>query len=206
MHKSPRTTNESQFSPSVVQVLALNSDHRLWQQIFLASELSWQPSICFEKLLCTWRDTVCGSIHQRRLLRHGVKPVQSLYQPEGNYIGCSGSQCSHEPFSVWAFKHKTIFWVNILQLTRTVSYYNQNYRRQKERLVQFREFLFITVDFDRLGLCFSVGRHCCPHAVLQPEWYFHHGVSCAKVWGPITTVVGNSCVWYWGLNSGPCTC
>ena len=41
-------------------------------------------------------------------------------------------------------------------------------------------------------------------AVLQPEWYFHHGVYCAKVWGPVTVtlVTGVSRVQAKGLTDG----
>ena len=38
------------------------------------------------------------------------------------------------------------------------------------------------MDFDGLGLCFSFGRWC----YLCAEWYFHHGISCIKVWVPFT--------------------
>lgn len=34
-----------------------------------------------------------------RLLRHGFKPIENLYLPDGDYKGCSGSRYSTETFS-----------------------------------------------------------------------------------------------------------
>ena len=41
------------------------------------------------------------------------------------------------------------------------------------------------MDYDRVGVCFHFVRCVCVCAVLQPEWSFHHYVSCATIWGPV---------------------
>jgi hypothetical protein len=46
------------------------------------------------------------SIHKGRLLGRGSKPTERLYQLDGDCAGCLESQCSTEPFSGGAFKHK----------------------------------------------------------------------------------------------------
>jgi hypothetical protein len=78
---------------------------------------------------------------------------------------CSGSQCSPEPFS----STKTIFRVDILQLTRTV---RGRAIEAKSKVSTFRDFLR-TMDFDGLGLCFHFGRWCCQSA----EFYSLNGTS-----------------------------
>ena len=87
-----------------------------------------------------WISTLMWGIHQRKLLWHAFKLIiESPYLSDSDYTWCSGSQCSTKPFLGWVFKHKIIFCIDILQLTRTVSQ-KQNYRSQKARLVQLETF------------------------------------------------------------------
>ena len=102
--------------------------------------------------------------HQSRLIGHAFKSIRSLLWLADNYSGCLGSQFSTELLLQRAFKHaerKTLFWVDILQLTRTL-HQKQNYRRKqtnkqtnKQGYRTFRNFPR-TMGLDGLGLCFHV--------------------------------------------------
>ena len=83
---------------------------------------------------------VLWGTHQRRLLGQRFKPIESLYQLADKYTVCSGSQCSPEPFS----STKTIFRVDILQLTRTV---RGRAIEAKSKVSTFRGFCRI-MEFD----------------------------------------------------------
>jgi hypothetical protein len=77
----------------------------------------------------------------------------------------------------------------ILQLARRVSQ-KQSDRSQKARLVHLETFPELWTLTDSVFVSVLSGGSTCH--VLQPEWHFHHGVSCAKVlgptnvWGPVT--------------------
>lgn len=47
------------------------------------------------------------------------------------------------------------------------------------------------MDFNGLGLYSCFCKSCCLSVcwVPRPEWYFDHGVGCAKTWGPVAYLV-----------------
>lgn len=80
---------------------------------------------------------------------------------------------------------KIISWVDTLQLARTISR-KRNYRSPKSRLVNLRTFPELCGLWWIRSLL-SLWQVMLPMCwVSWPEWYFHHRVSCAKTWGPVT--------------------
>ena len=132
-------------------------------------------------------------IHQRRLLLHEFEPIKSPYWLTSNYTGYLEFQCNPEPFLGWTFKYKNHVMDWHSQLTRTVIQ-KQNYKIQRGRLVYLETFP--DHGLWRVGSLFYFWKVMLSRCwVLQIEWYFNHGVSCAKVlettkiWGPVIKII-----------------
>lgn len=69
-----------------------------------------------------------------------VQANRKKYKPAGDYLGRLGSQCSPKPLQDELLSTKTISWVNIFQLARTIGQ-KRNYKIQKARLVHLETFL-----------------------------------------------------------------
>lgn len=76
----------------------------------------------FLSLRCTYSNreiqlsALVVEFHQRRRLKHGLKPMESRYKAAGDYSRCTGPHCRTGAFSGWAFKYR-----NHVPSTRTVS-------------------------------------------------------------------------------------
>ena len=76
----------------------------------------------FLSLQCTYSNgeiqlsALVVEFHQRRHLKHGLKPMESRYKAASDYSRCTGPHCRTGAFSGWAFKYR-----NHVPSTRTVS-------------------------------------------------------------------------------------
>lgn len=132
------------------------------------------------KALRRRRILVFQSIHQRILLKHGFKKV--FISQQVTTLGFWDiSIDSSEPFSLNTKPHP-----GLTHFSKQEQLAKNKTVESKSKVSIFRDFPR-TMDFDGLGLCSSFGRCCCLCAGFQGlNGYFHHGVSCAKVWGPVT--------------------
>lgn len=92
------------------------------------AEKAAQTRVCTNKVLIRWPKTTLGV----------QDPSVALSHFQGEVLNT-----------------KTISWVGILKLTRTVSH-KHNYRSQKARVIHFE--ISRKYEVDELGLCFRFGR------------------------------------------------